>query len=440
MSEKASVSDGSQRTAGRETRLAAGAGLVVVGLLALVVFSVTSSGDYGVRMSVGADNAAPGLEALLHGNVAGYLAHQPLISLTTILLRLPFAGVASVLGGNDLMTYKFGAFACMLPLALGAAWLIAAPGLPLNARVLRLLGVLVVIQSPILRSAVASGHPEDVVAAVLASAAVVLAARGHARWAAVLLGLAIGSKEWAVIAVLPVMIALPGRRWEAGAITAGLVVLLVGVPWLGDPAAFDRAQHAARDVYLSALSPLWPTATPIHVLGGVSVPVRRAPWGLGRLGASSIQFAVAAILGGVWCLRRRRTGLRCDPICMLALLGALRCICDPVDEQYYWLATLIPIAAWETTEMRVPVLTLLVSITVWALFSGMSHTSSTFIYLASLTAQAALVMYLARQTVGRAGKAERSALQLSAPAGQRFSQAAQHMYSVSKRKLKLEPR
>jgi hypothetical protein len=429
-----------QNGAGRE-RLALVAGVLALGLLGLVVFSVSGAGDYGVTRPVAGDNAAPGIEALLHGSVAGYLAHQPLIGLTTILLRLPLAALGSALGGDDLMIYKFGALACMLPLALAAAWLIAAPGLPLRLRLLRLLTVVAVIQSPILRAAVQTGHPEDLVAAVLATASVVAATRGHARWAAVLLGLSIGEKEWAVIAVVPVMIALPGRRREVGAIAAALVVLLSGIVWLGDPAAFEQALHAERAMFLSPVSLLWPIATPVHLAGGGYLKVARPiPWGLTRTGASSAQLAAAAVLGGAWYLRVRRRGASCNPICLLALLGAMRCICDTQALPYYWLAMLIPVATWESTENRVPVATLCLSLMVWVLFGAMGHVPSNLVYAASVAAEAGLIVYLARQAVAPNRGAEDRMLQLGAPTRPRISQAAQRMYSRSLRKLGLEPR
>ena len=362
------------------------------------MFSVTTSGDYNSGAGANGDNAAPGMDALIHGSVAGYLSHQPIIGLTSILLRLPFAVLASALGGDGLMVYKFGALACMLPLALAAGWLISAPGLPPKRRVLRVLTVLVVIQSPILRAAVDMGHPEDVLAAVLASAAVVGATKGHGRWAAVLLGLAIGAKQWAVIGIVPVMIALPGRRREVAAIVTALVVLLVGSAWLGNPAAFERALQVERNaMYMGPLSPLWPFGTPIPMLGGGYVAAGRViPWGWGRSAASLMLLAVAAVIGVAWYLRLRRRGVTCNPICLLALLGALPCICDTVNQRYYWLAFLMPLATWECVESRVPAAVVFVSLLVWAAFGAMGHVASNFIYVGAIVAEAALMIYVAR--------------------------------------------
>jgi hypothetical protein len=382
---------------GTERRLVFAIGIVVLAVLGVVAFSVHNSGDYSLAGAMNGDNAAPGIEALVHGSLSGYAARQPLMGLTTIVLRLPFAALVAAVGGGQLAVYEVGAFVCLLPLAWAAAWIISAPGLSARQRLVRGLAVLVVIQSPALRAAVKLGHPEEIVAAVLATAAVLVATKGHARTAAVLLGLAIGAKESAAIAVLPVMIALPGRRLDVGAITTALVALLVGAVIAADPAAFARAEHAVASIYLGPLAPLWPVGTPIRTLhGGYVEAARTLPLGLTRTDASFLQTLVAGALGGVWYMHLRRKGLTCEPIRLLAVLGALRCICDTGDIEYYWVAMLLPVAAWEATEDRFPLATLSASIMVWAVFDGLNHVPSTLIYLAALAAETTLIAYLAR--------------------------------------------
>jgi hypothetical protein len=70
------------------------------------------------------------------------------------------------------------------------------------------------------------GHPEELLGAVLCIAAVLVAMRGRAVWAGVLLGLAIANKEWGLVAVGPVLLALPRERAcgaVACAVTSGLI-------------------------------------------------------------------------------------------------------------------------------------------------------------------------------------------------------------------------
>ena len=91
------------------------AGGALLALGTLVVFSVHSSGDYNVAAPVGGDNAGPGIVALLHGSVDGYTDHQPVVGLTSILLRLPFVAIANALGASALQSYQVGALICLLP-------------------------------------------------------------------------------------------------------------------------------------------------------------------------------------------------------------------------------------------------------------------------------------------------------------------------------------
>jgi hypothetical protein len=382
------------------TELARGVklGIVPFALLAAVILSLPGSGDYGAAQAVSGDNAGPGIEALVHGNLTGYLAHQPLIGLTTIVLRLPFAALGSAFGASDLLVYKLGALACALPLALAAGWLLGDRTVPRRVCLLRLASIAIVIGGPLMRNTLEVGHPEDVTAAVAATAAVILAMRDQPRPSAIALGLAVGSKEWALIAVLPVMLALPHRRLEVAGIAAGLAMLLVGLPWLADPAAAGRALHAQRTNYLGPLSPMWPVAIPIRTLRGGYVPAARMiPWGLMRTGAAALQLGAAVLAGGAWYLSLRLRGLRCNPLCLLAMLAAVRCICDTAGQEYYWLALLIPVAAWECLENRPPIGAFLVVIAVWSLYAAVANVSSTILYGLAVLTEAALLVFLARR-------------------------------------------
>ena len=191
---------------------------------------------------------------------------------------------------------------------------------------------------------------------------------------------------------------MPGRRLRVGVVAAALVVTLVGVPWLADPAAVGRAMDAQRTDFLGPLNPLWPFGVPVRLLSGSYLDTARVvPWGVGRAGAAVLLLAVAALLGGGWyaSLRRRRVTL--SPLCVLALLAALRCICDTAGQEYYWLALLIGVAGWEAIEARLLVATLGVTVAVPVLYGALGQLPSNLIYLVAILAEAALIAYLGRQ-------------------------------------------
>lgn len=382
--------------------LAATGGCVCAAVLAAVVFSVQYSGDYSGHNPVGGDNAAPGIAALLHGNLHGYLEHQPIIGLTSILLRLPFVAIAVHLGARGLDVYTVGAFACVLTLALLAAWMLAEATLTPSQRLVRLLAVLLVIQSPIFRNAIESGHPEGVVSSVLDVAAVLAAMRGRARWAALLLGLAIAAKESGVIALPPVLIALPGRRREVSLIGAGVVILFVCSGWIAEPSAFLRAVRGEGHTrFLTPLSVLWPLGHALPLANGQRSLAHVIPWGLTRTGATLLTLSVVSIPAAWWYLRARGRRAKCDPLALLALLGVLRCFCDSTHEMYYYLSVLIPLAAWEALDNRVPLVTALTSLSVSWVYSDMGRLPGYDLYLVCTAVALILMFCLARRAMTR---------------------------------------
>lgn len=369
-------------------------------LLAYAVFANQGTGDYLVGGVVSGDNAGPAIQALLHGSVAGYLSHQPMIGLTSLLLRLPPAALAPVLGGGHLLTYQLGALACVLPLALLGGWLVSTPGLSLRARLLRLLAVLIVATSPLIKAALGAGHPEDILSGVLCTGAVIAATQGRPRLAAVLLGLAIGTKDWAVIAVPPVLIAMPGRRRQVGLTAAAVALVLFALPILADPAAFVRAVHAAETRLVNQFSLLWPVSSPMHLPGGQLSAAREMPFGLHRSGASALAILGVAAVGVPWWVRARRRGAVCDPLALLVLLALLRCVCDSTQLEYYLGAVLIPLAAWEALRDRPPVIAFLFSVTAGLLFGGVVQLPDAPMYFLWTTVEVVLGVYLARQALG----------------------------------------
>src|SRR5436309_14101190 len=82
-----------------------------------------------------------------------------------------------------------------------------------------------VVLSPLTYSALQFGHPEELLGAALCAGGVLAAARGRSLFAAALLGCAIATKQWAILAVPVALVAMPrgrGRLFGAAAGVAGL--------------------------------------------------------------------------------------------------------------------------------------------------------------------------------------------------------------------------
>ena len=101
------------------------------------------------------------------------------------------------------------------------------------------------VVNPITVHAVRSGHPEEVLGGALAVLAVVCAARGRSMQAAVALGLAIGTKQWTLLAVLPALFAASASARRSIALIAASVgiVLAVSAP-LADWRDYREKAHA----------------------------------------------------------------------------------------------------------------------------------------------------------------------------------------------------
>ena len=188
----------------------------VAGASAWIASRSVGTGDYPA-------DAGPAIDALAHGRIADFLGANPVMGPFSILLRAPFALLG---GGNELEVYRWGSFPCLLAAGLLGLYL-AALARRRGAGFLAQAAIAAIcLVNPLTFVALDNGHPEEILTAALAVGAVAVAAEGHSRRAALLLGLAIASKQWAVIAVLPVLMALPSARFRAGLGAAAIVFAL----------------------------------------------------------------------------------------------------------------------------------------------------------------------------------------------------------------------
>ena len=335
--------------------LAAGA---LIALAVVVTLSVGGTGDYQPNGIVGGDNPAPAIGALVHGDIARLLSVQPVMGLVSLLIRAPVAALAAPLHWSGLTTYQLGALVCLLPGLALVACVLSDSSLLSRARLACVLGAALILLSPATHNALWSGHPEEPLAAVLATASVVAAQRQARGVAAVCLGLAVGTKQWAVVAALPVLVALDRARLRA-ALIAGAVALAMSVPAMLDPSAFAAQSHGVFGSHLTnQFSAWWFAGAPVAVPHGLAAaaPVRRLPFGLTRSPASLVPLAV--LVGVVAWLRRARPQLGIEPLALLALLELARCLTDPLPLSYYYVPVLISLAAYEAVRLeRVPILT-----------------------------------------------------------------------------------
>ena len=306
------------------------------------------------------DDASLPINALLAGDLSGFFAQQVPMGAFSILLRVPFA----IFAESDLGRYRTGAFACLLAIGLLAAYLahtMSARGRSWMAWTVIPAGLLV---NPLTYQTLYYGHPEEGLAAALSVAAVLAAARRHVVLAAALLGCAIATKQWALLAVLPVLIAAPsGGRVRLAALGIAVALVFTAPMVIGDPDRFFLAQRAVGvevDMQYSVTSAnvWWPfSSESFGVVETASGPERTSQYSLPQAFAVISRVLVALLGFGLAFLYARRRGDAepDDVLALLALVFLLRCMFDPLSYSYHHLPFLIALITWEGLRKQTPV-------------------------------------------------------------------------------------
>ena len=203
--------------------------------------------------------------------------------------------------------------------------------------------------------------------AALCVAAVLAATRGHVMAAAVLLGLALGTKQWALIAVPPVLVAATAQRVRILVIAAAIAAVLTLPLALGNYSSF---KNTARQVQGSGDTEVRPytiwrlIATPdeetdFEGLQRAELGYEIPHWIVGPSHALIVLLPLPLSFA-FW--RNRRRFAREDVLLLLALLFLLRCVLDPVNGPYYHVPFIFSLVAWEGLRRRgLPVLSALAS-------------------------------------------------------------------------------
>ncbi len=329
-------------------RRAGALGVVAIGSLWLTT-TMSGTSDWTV-------DSWPAVNALRHGEIHAYLSAKAMMGPFATLVQAPFAAFA---GSGQLVTYRWAAFPCVLAAGLLGLYLARIAGRRGASPVFQVLLAGICLVNPLTVAALQSGHPEEILTASLAIGAIASAAEGHGWRTAVLLGLAVASKQWAVIAILPALFALPGNRIRVG-LVAGAIAFALFLPSVAvAPATFTDVSHNAANTG-SRITP-WSVWYPFAELESkelqlgsstVTAQVHEAPPVLGKLSHPLIVLLAFAVPIGVMLLRRGRTLSGADAMALFTLLALLRCALDPVDNVYYHLPLLLGLAGWDALSPR----------------------------------------------------------------------------------------
>ena len=310
------------------------------------------------------DDAGPSLTALAEGDLGTFFAQQPPMGSFSFVVRAPFAAAGDALGGSALTVYRLGAFACLLGLALLALhvgftmyrrrrdWKVAAL-VPVG-----------MLASPVVYAALEYGHPEELLGAGLMVGAIIAAARDRSVAAALLLGAAVATKQWAVMAALPVLLAAPRHRVRITVLSLAAFAVLTLPMLAGNPDRFWDAQHSIGialpfDGTVTASNVWFPFAEgstgPTRTEDGVVVTTQYSldKW-LGDLTHPLVAVLAFVATAAFW---RRRRGAHAEEVLQLvALIFLLRCVLDPLTYSYHHAPFLVALLAYEGLRRRVPVM------------------------------------------------------------------------------------
>jgi hypothetical protein len=254
-----------------------------------------------------------------------------------------------------------------------AVWLAArmrAQGQPLLARA-TVIGLCTA--GPVAEHALEIGHSEEVLGGLLCTAAMLAGLGRRATWAGILLGLAVATKAWALVAVMPVLLAV-GPRWWRTALVAGLVAAAVLAPLaIGSTTQFKATTQGLSQTggIFQPAQVFWFAGTPSDSIRGmdrqIKVGYRTPPaWITGM--SHPLIIIVGLGLPLLWLVRRRGRD-RGDLLLLLALTLHLRCLLDTWNIGYYAVPMLFALLAWEAVvRRRAPVMTLALTVLVWITF------------------------------------------------------------------------
>jgi Glycosyltransferase family 87 len=351
------------------------AALILVALLisAHAALSVATLGDYP-------NDGGPALAALLHGDLSAFSRATPAMGDVSLLVRAPFAAIAYVGHPTQLAIYRWGVLPCVLSVAALALWLARLA----RARHVGLLGqwaiVLVALVNPLVGSAVALGHPEELMTSSLCIAALVAALERKALLSAILLGLALACKQWAVVGVLPVLFALERDRLQAllRAIATAAVVTVPEV--VGAPLAYLHNQiYLARGAGVdpSTLSWWWPLtpASTTHMLvdGSHAALVRHKLPPSIAYSLHTLIISADALIALVVAWVRRLPLRRDDAFALMAIVMLLRCTLDTETMAYFHTALLFDLLAWDALSCkRLPLRSLAGAAVAYVLFERLN--------------------------------------------------------------------
>ncbi len=385
--------------------LAAGAAI----LAAVLAWHQGSFWDYPT-------DAGPALAAVARGSISGFFAHQPAMGPLSLYVRAPFVILARGLHDGTTGYYRWGALPCLLSVAAVAVWMAQVAARRGAGRLAMALIVAVSLLNPLVMDALYWGHPEELLTASLAVGALIAAVERRGLLAAVLVGLAIASKQWALLLLVPTVLILERDRVRTIVMSLSLAALAWLPMALANLGAFRRALHYVShpQSVVTVFTWLYPFTPRGSVTVGNMFGDVRTFQGHQLLGLEAMMTRPLITLVGVaipllvWWRTARRPSAH-QVLVATAVVLVCRCALDPGAMPYYHFPLLLTLVACDAVAgRRVPVLALTAAATTFVVLdrfpSYLTAAPANLAYIAaSATSCVLLVRALNRSSKGKVG-------------------------------------
>jgi hypothetical protein len=342
--------------------------LPLAGLVAVAV-GLTVAAAIGTDIQ-GADfesQVSPALDALVRGEFHTLCVNFPLMGPVSVLLRAPFDWL--VFDADIRVVYLVTSLPLLVAYVGVVLWLMRRIEAHRPQVIAAVIGGLVLVNPAVVR-AIHWGHPEDLLCAALLLAAALTAASRDWWVTGLLLGLAIATKQWALLAFPAIVLAVPVRRVAAGGLALVLVAAITLPFALEAPSRFRAIAKATSNTeafwhtgenksgvsHVTPANVIWPFSERRHeTRAGVTAETAVLSNGWVRVTHVLIGLFALLLTWAGW--RNRRAG----PETWLGVLAAIflvRCLFDPVNFDYYHVTALLFLGAWEGLARRsAPLLT-----------------------------------------------------------------------------------
>ena len=350
--------------------------------LALVGMPTMAFTDYETE-------AEPALQALRDGHLAEFLQLAPSYG-GSLILRGPFAVLPNLWSGGDLALFRLMAVPCLAAGAFLAVLLWSRSRAAGAGRGVAAVVLLLCAANPITLRALEIGHPEELLGGALCVGAVLAGGARRPILAGVLLGLAVANKPWAVLAAVPVAVALgphtrhaaaARRRWRAivgdprfraGAAAFAVAGLVLAPLVIAGSAAIAQAGETARTSgQIFQPWQIWwfvgDHAGPVYGLFGEKPGYRTPPGWISEVARPLVVLVPLAL--SLMCAVRLRRQPWHDALLLLAVVFLLRCVLDPWNISYYAIPFLLALLAWEVHARRgLPLFSVSATLLTWVSF------------------------------------------------------------------------